>query len=171
MSMSHIEYHKVSCTTICARRINCRERIRGRSRRHVKRRPKSLCLDTFRCRSFPGDVPSAWKATRNGNRKILRIRKQEKDMKKTSKTILITGASSGFCRDMAETLAAGAHKVFGGVRDLAGRNSAAAEALRGKGVEGLALDVTSDAGVEDGFKSLPARSGCKLVVVIINPVA
>jgi NAD(P)-dependent dehydrogenase (short-subunit alcohol dehydrogenase family) len=77
-------------------------------------------------------------------------------MKKTSKTILITGASSGFGRDMAETLAADAHKVYGGVRDLAGRNSAAAVALRGKGVEVLALDVTSDAEVEDGIKSLLA---------------
>src|SRR2546425_5626481 len=56
-------------------------------------------------------------------------------MKKTSKTILITGASSGFGRDMAETLVADAHKVFGGVRDLAGRNSAAAEALRGKRID------------------------------------
>jgi NAD(P)-dependent dehydrogenase (short-subunit alcohol dehydrogenase family) len=89
-------------------------------------------------------------------------------MKKTSKTILITGASNGFGRDMAETLAADAHKVYGGVRDLAGRNSAAAVALRGKGVEVLELDVTSDAEVEDGIKSLLARSGGKLDVVINN---
>ncbi len=89
-------------------------------------------------------------------------------MNKTSKTILITGASSGFGRDMAETLAADAHKVYAGVRDLAGRNSAAAVALRGKGVEVLALDVTSDAEVEDGIKSLLARSGGKLDVVINN---
>src|SRR5260370_24944387 len=122
MSVSHIEYHKVSCTTICARRINCRERIRGRSRRHVKRRPNSLCLDTFRCRSFPGDVPSAWKAKRNRNREILRITTEEKDLKKTSKTILITGPSSGFGRDMAETFAADAHKASGGVSPLSARN-------------------------------------------------
>jgi len=80
-------------------------------------------------------------------------------MKKTSETILITGASSGFGRDMAETLAADAHKVFGGVRDLAGRNSAAAEALRGKGVEVLALDVTSDAEEELAMRWSGPRCG------------
>ena len=89
-------------------------------------------------------------------------------MKKTSKTILITGASNGFGRDMAETLAADAHKVYAGVRDLAGRNSAAAEALRGKGVEMLELDVAIDADVQNGIKSLLARSGGKLDVVINN---
>ena len=89
-------------------------------------------------------------------------------MNKTRKTILITGASSGFGRDMAETLAADGNKVYGGVRDLGGRNHAAAEALRGKGVEVLALDVTSDAHVEDGIKSLLAQSGGRLDVVINN---
>jgi NAD(P)-dependent dehydrogenase (short-subunit alcohol dehydrogenase family) len=80
-------------------------------------------------------------------------------MKTTSKTILITGASSASGPHMAETLAADGNKVYGGVRDLAGRNRAAAADLRGKGVEVLALDVTSDAEVEDAIKSLLARSG------------
>src|SRR5258706_6671681 len=106
-------------------------------------------------------------AARNHPRRQGAIRK-DPTMKETSKTILITGASSGFGRAMAETMAADAHKVYGGVRDLAGRNSAAAEALRGKGVEVLELDVTSDAEVEDGIKSLLARSGGRLAVVINN---
>jgi hypothetical protein len=40
------------------------------------------------------------------------------------------------------------------------------EALRGKGVEVLALDVTSHAEVEEGIKSLLARAGDELDMVI-----
>src|SRR5258708_40327732 len=68
-------------------------------------------------------------------------------MKKTSKTILITGASNGFGRDMAETLAADAHKVFGGASDPGGRKSGAAEAPRGKEVPVVELQVTHHAEV------------------------
>jgi len=85
-----------------------------------------------------------------------------------SKIILITGASSGFGRDTAETLAAAGHKVFAGVRDIAGRNYAVSEQLRAKGVEPIELDVTSDASVEAAVANLLAMSGGKLDVVINN---
>jgi hypothetical protein len=62
---------------------------------------------------------------------------------------------------MAETLAADAHKVYGGVRDLAGRNSAAAEALRGKGVEVLALRRRCMFAMEDASREeSKARTIC-----------
>ena len=85
-----------------------------------------------------------------------------------NKTILITGASSGFGRDTAETLAATGHTVFAGVRDITGRNRAAADALRAKGIEPIELDVTSDASVSPAIATLLTKSGGKLDVVINN---
>ena len=85
-----------------------------------------------------------------------------------TKIILITGASSGFGRDTAETLAAAGHKVFAGVRDPADRNRAVAEELRAKGIVVVALDVTSDDSVDAAVAGLLARSGGKLDVIINN---
>ena len=85
-----------------------------------------------------------------------------------TKIILITGASSGFGRDTAETLAAAGNKVFAGVREPAGRNREVAEELRGKGVEIVALDVTSDDSVDAAVAALLAKSGGKLDVVVNN---
>ena len=85
-----------------------------------------------------------------------------------SKIILITGASSGFGRDAAETLAAAGHTVFAGVRDITGRNRIVAGELRAKGIQTVELDVTSDASVDAAIATLLAKSGGKLDVVVNN---
>ena len=59
-----------------------------------------------------------------------------------TKTILITGASTGFGRDTAETLARAGHKVFASMRDPQAKNRAHADALRGQNIEVVELDVT-----------------------------
>lgn len=89
-------------------------------------------------------------------------------MNTAHKTILITGASSGFGRDTAETLAAAGHKVFAGIRDPLGRNQAVAEALSAQGITPVTLDVTDDASVNDAVAALLKQSGGALDVVINN---
>lgn len=84
-----------------------------------------------------------------------------------SKTILITGASSGFGRDTAETLAAAGHRVFASMRDILGRNQPAAAALRERGIAVVELDVTSDASVDAAVASVIATAG-KIDVLINN---
>lgn len=84
-----------------------------------------------------------------------------------SKTVLITGTSSGFGRDTSETLAHAGHRVFASMRDVIGRNHSNAEALRAKGIQVVELDVTNDASVENGVKSVLAQTG-RLDVLINN---
>ena len=76
-----------------------------------------------------------------------------------SKTILITGASSGFGRDTAETLHHAGHTVYASLRDAQGKNRAAAEALRELGIKTVELDVCDDASVEAGVKDVLAEAG------------
>ena len=85
-----------------------------------------------------------------------------------SKTILITGANSGFGRDMALSFQRAGHRVYAGIREITGRNKAGAESLRGEGVSVVELDVTSDQSVEQGVGALLASSGNILDVVINN---
>ncbi len=84
-----------------------------------------------------------------------------------SKTILITGTSSGFGRDTAETLAHAGHRVFAAMRGVADRNRLHAEALRAKGIDVVEIDVTDDASVEHGVASVLAQAG-RLDVLVNN---
>ena len=84
-----------------------------------------------------------------------------------SKTILITGASSGFGRDAAQTLARAGHTVYASMRGLEGKNRVAAEALEKLGIKTVELDVNDDASVEAGVKKVLAEAG-KIDVLINN---
>jgi NAD(P)-dependent dehydrogenase (short-subunit alcohol dehydrogenase family) len=83
-----------------------------------------------------------------------------------SKTILITGASTGFGCDTAETLARAGHTVFASMRDPKERNREHAAALRKQGIEVVALDVSDDASVIQGVKEVLGRLNA--IDVLIN---
>src|SRR5215469_13023635 len=84
-----------------------------------------------------------------------------------SKTILITGASSGFGRDTAETLARAGHRVFATMRDPQTKHSDNARALQTHGIETVELDVSSDASVDGAVKEI-LRSAERIDVLINN---
>ena len=78
-----------------------------------------------------------------------------------NKHILITGCSTGFGADAAKHFATKGHHVYATMRDIANRNHAAAEALRGFAREHgaslvvLEMDVTSDSSVAQAVKDIP----------------
>jgi len=84
-----------------------------------------------------------------------------------SKTILITGSSTGFGRGTAEILARNGHVVFASMRDVAGRNKNHADELRSKGLKVVELDVTNDASVEKGVAQVLSQAQ-KIDVVVNN---
>ena len=83
-----------------------------------------------------------------------------------SKTILITGASTGFGRDTAETLCRAGHTVFASMRDPQGKNRNHAEALSRQGIEVIELDVANDASVDRAMQEVLKRA--KRVDVLVN---
>ena len=84
------------------------------------------------------------------------------------KTILITGTSNGFGKDAALTLAAAGHRVFATMRDIGGRNRAAADDLRAKGIAVVELDVKQDASVDAAFRTVLDQTGGQLDVLVNN---
>jgi NADP-dependent 3-hydroxy acid dehydrogenase YdfG len=83
-----------------------------------------------------------------------------------SKTILITGASSGFGRDTAETLHRAGHTVYASMRGAHGKNRQPAEALHMLGIKTVEIDVSDDTSVEAGVKSVLAEAGT--IDVLVN---
>jgi len=90
-----------------------------------------------------------------------------------SKIVLITGASTGFGRAAAETLARRGYTVFATMRDIAGRNASHRDALQALArqerwaLHVVELDVTSDASVERGVQQALAQEG-RIDVAINN---
>lgn len=88
--------------------------------------------------------------------------------------ILITGCKSGFGRLMAETLARRGHRVFAGLRDVAGRNAGAAAELRafaddsGGSIQPVEIDINSTASVEAGVAEVLAAADGRIDVAINN---
>ena len=85
-----------------------------------------------------------------------------------AKTILITGASSGFGRLTAEKLANSGHRVFAGFRSTDGAKKPVADELRGKNIEILRLDVTDQASIDSAVKQLLKTTNNQLDVVVNN---
>jgi len=88
-----------------------------------------------------------------------------------AQTVIITGCSSGFGRDLALALARGGHRVAATMRAPDGKNAEAAQLLRqraegdGLSLRVLDLDVTSDASVEAAADSVTRDWGAPDTVV------
>jgi NAD(P)-dependent dehydrogenase (short-subunit alcohol dehydrogenase family) len=83
-----------------------------------------------------------------------------------TRTAVVTGASSGFGRLTAQTLAADGWRVYATMRNVAGKNAPAAEGLRAAGINVVELDVTSDSSVDAAAKQILADAGA--IDVLVN---
>jgi NAD(P)-dependent dehydrogenase (short-subunit alcohol dehydrogenase family) len=87
-----------------------------------------------------------------------------------SKTIFITGTSTGFGKLTAITLAKSGHSVIAGMRGINGRNEAAAKELSAlSNIEVVEIDVTSDTSVKEAFEKVLTKYSH--IDVLINNAA
>src|SRR5215472_1638454 len=84
----------------------------------------------------------------------------------SSKTILITGTSTGFGRDTAETLASAGHRIFASMRNVHSKNGENAVALRRRGIDVVDLDVTNNDSVGRAVQWVLDKAG--RIDVLIN---
>src|SRR5258708_8719233 len=93
-------------------------------------------------------------------------------MPSTQQVVLITGASSGFGRLIAETLARKKFQVFATMRNLKGSNTAAAREIaelakhESLPLQVVELDVTDDLSVESAVSKIVLQSG--RIEVLVN---
>jgi NAD(P)-dependent dehydrogenase (short-subunit alcohol dehydrogenase family) len=91
----------------------------------------------------------------------------------TKETVLITGASTGFGRLIAETLARNGYNVFASMRDIAGRNAKNSTEIRAQAekeslpLRVVELDVTDEASIKRAVDSVLKDAG-RIDVVINN---
>jgi NAD(P)-dependent dehydrogenase (short-subunit alcohol dehydrogenase family) len=74
-------------------------------------------------------------------------------------TVLLTGAGGGFGKLTALALRERGHEVYGTLRDLGGRNAAAARELKAAGVKVIEMDVTDDVSVDRAVAAAVKASG------------
>jgi NAD(P)-dependent dehydrogenase (short-subunit alcohol dehydrogenase family) len=77
----------------------------------------------------------------------------------TQRTAVVTGASSGFGRLTAQTLAADGWRVYATMRNVATANAGAAADLKKAGISVVELDVTSDASVDAAAETILSEAG------------
>lgn len=85
-----------------------------------------------------------------------------------AKTILITGASSGFGRLTAKALSVSGHKVFAGFHSINGAKQEVLDEFKARNIEILKLDVTDQASVDSAVAQLLQKSKNTLDVVVNN---
>jgi NAD(P)-dependent dehydrogenase (short-subunit alcohol dehydrogenase family) len=87
-----------------------------------------------------------------------------------SKTIFITGTSTGFGKLTTITLANAGHTVIAGMRNINGKNAAVAQELSAlPNVEVMEIDVTSDESVKAAFDKVLVKYGS--IDVLVNNAA
>ncbi|WP_424630391.1 SDR family oxidoreductase [Bradyrhizobium sp. SYSU BS000235] len=83
-----------------------------------------------------------------------------------TRTVLITGTSSGLGRETAERLARDGYRVFATMRDVASRNRSHADALRSRKISVVELDVTDDGSIDRAIALILAEA--RKIDVLVN---
>jgi NAD(P)-dependent dehydrogenase (short-subunit alcohol dehydrogenase family) len=85
-------------------------------------------------------------------------------MSNSQRTVVVTGASSGFGRDTAERFAAAGWRVFATIRDPRGRHAEPATELERRGIRVVDLEVTDQGSVDRAAAEILAAGPVDVLV-------